>query len=545
MATSPITTTELRDRLTGGAEFALLDAREQGVYFQSHLFHAACVPVSNLELVLEDLVPRRSTPIVWCDADGADGGLAHRAAARAAELGWTDNAVLTGGVTAWAEDGGELYSGVNVPSKAFGEYVEHTFDTPRLPAAEIASLLDAASRGEADVVVLDSRPMDEFRRMSIPTGTDCPGAELVHRVKELAPDPSTTVIVNCAGRTRSIIGAQSLINAGLENPVVALENGTMGWELAGLTVERGNDVHAPEPGPEARAWAEAAARAVGERFGVRHVSIDEVEAWQAETERTTYLLDVRTPEEFEAGHLDGSRNAPGGQLVQATDEYVATLGARLVLIDDNEVRATMTASWLRQLGWDDAVVLAGGLPALQASGTELRTGARPRPSVGRVPTIKVSELARRLDEEPDTVTVLDLGTSIKYRKRGHIPGAWWGVRSRLEEAKAAIGPVATLVLTSTDGQLAKLAVAEAAERWPAAEVLALAGGNKGWRHGGNDMEPGFDRATTTADDVWYKPYDHDDGPEAVRRHMEGYLTWEVALVEQIERDPTVQFPTFA
>jgi len=545
MAASAMTPAELRARLTNGSELALLDAREQGVYFQSHLFHAACVPVSNLELVLEGLVPRRSTPIVWCDADGVDGGLAHRAAARAAELGWTDNAILTGGVDAWAADGGELYSGVNVPSKAFGEYVEHTFDTPRLPATEIAAMLNAASRGEADVVVLDSRPMDEFRRMSIPTGTDCPGAELVHRVKELAPDPSTTVIVNCAGRTRSIIGAQSLINAGLENPVVALENGTMGWELAGLTVERGNDVHAPEPGQEARAWAEAAAAAVGERFGVRQITIEEAEAWRAETDRTTYLLDVRTPEEFEAGHLDDSRNAPGGQLVQATDEYVATLGARLVLIDDNLVRATMTASWLRQLGWDDAVVLAGGLPALESSGTELRTGARPRASVDRVPTIKVSELARRLIEEPDTVTVLDLGTSIKYRKRGHIPGAWWGVRSRLAEAKDAIGPIATLVLTSTDGQLAKLAVAEAAERWPAAEVLALAGGNKGWRHGGNDMEPGFDRATTSADDVWYKPYDHDDGPEAVRRHMEGYLTWEVALVEQIERDPTVQFPTFA
>jgi len=545
MAAGAITPAELRHRLADGSELALLDAREQGVYFQSHLFHAACVPVSNLELVLEDLVPRRSTPIVWCDANGADGGLANRAAARAAELGWTDNTVLAGGVDAWAADGGELYSGVNVPSKAFGEYVEHTFDTPRLPATEIDALLQASARGEADVIVLDSRPMDEFRRMSIPTGTDCPGAELVHRVKELAPDPSTTVIVNCAGRTRSIIGAQSLINAGLENRVVALENGTMGWELAGLTVERGKDVHAPEPGPEARAWAEAAAAAVGQRFGVRQVSIDEVEAWAADTARTTYLLDVRTPEEFEAGHLDGSRNAPGGQLVQATDEYVATLGARLVLIDDNEVRATMTASWLRQLGWDDAVVLAGGLPALEASGTELRTGARPRTSVERVPTIKVSELARRLAEEPDTVTVLDLGTSIKYRKRGHIPGAWWGVRSRLDEAKAAIGPVATLVLTSTDGQLAKLAVTEAAERWPAAEVLALAGGNKGWRHGGNDMEPGFDRATTTADDVWYKPYDHDDGPEAVRRHMEGYLTWEVALVEQIERDPTVEFPTFA
>ncbi|MEL6986034.1 MAG: rhodanese-like domain-containing protein, partial [Actinomycetota bacterium] len=323
---------ELQDLLIGGGELALLDAREQGVYFQSHLFHAACVPVSQLELVLEDLVPRKDTTIVWCDADGADaadGGLANRAAARATELGWTDNRVLTGGVEAWAEAGGELYSGVNVPSKAFGEYVEHTFDTPRLPATEVNALLDAASRGEADVVVLDSRPMNEFRRMSIPTGTDCPGAELVHRVKEMAPAPSTTVIVNCAGRTRSIIGAQSLINAGLENPVVALENGTMGWELAGLTVERGQDVHAPDPGPEARAWAEAAAAAVGRRFGVRALSIDEVDAWRADTTRTTYLLDVRTPEEFESGHLAGSRNAPGGQLVQATDEYVATRGARL------------------------------------------------------------------------------------------------------------------------------------------------------------------------------------------------------------------------
>ncbi len=542
--TTTISPAELRDRLIASGELALLDAREQGVYFQSHLFHAACVPLSQLELVLEDLVPRRSTPIAWCDADGADGGLAHRAAARAAELGWTDNSVLTGGTEAWAADGGELYSGVNVPSKAFGEYVEHTFDTPRMPATEVKGLLDAASRGEADVVVLDSRPLNEFRNMSIPTGTDCPGAELVHRVKEMAPDPETLVIVNCAGRTRSIIGAQSLINAGLENRVVALENGTMGWELAGFEVARGHETHAPDPGPDARAWAEAAAAAVGERFGVRALTLDQIDGWRAETDRTTYLLDVRTPEEFEAGHLAGSRNAPGGQLVQATDEYVATQGARLVLIDDNGVRATMTASWLRQLGWDDAVVLAGGLPAVEAAGVPLQTGPRARVRVEPAPTIKVSELATRLVDGPESVAVLDLGSSLKYRKRGHIAGAWWGVRSRLDQARAAIGDTPTLVLTSTDGQLAKLAVPEAQALWPEAEVVALAGGNKGWRHGGHDMEPGFDRATTSADDIWYKPYDHDDAGEVIQQHMQDYLTWEIALVEQIERDPTVSFPSF-
>ncbi|MGA0238472.1 MAG: rhodanese-like domain-containing protein [Acidimicrobiales bacterium] len=542
--TKTITSGELRDLLIDGGEIALLDAREQGVYHRSHLFHAACVPLSHLELVLGDLVPRRSTPIVWCDDDGSTDGLAARAAGRAAELGWTDNAVLIGGTAAWAADGGELYSGVNVPSKAFGEYVEHTFDTPRLPAAEVNALIDAAARGETDVVVLDTRPLGEFRRMSIPSGIDCPGAELVHRVKEMAPDPETVVIVNCAGRTRSIIGAQSLINAGLENRVVALENGTMGWELAGFDVARGVDEHAPDPGPAARAWAEAAAADVGTRFGVETRTFTEVAAWRVDGARTTYVLDVRTPEEFETGHLDGSRNAPGGQLVQATDEYVATRGARLVLIDDNGVRATMTASWLRQLGWTDTVVLAGGIPGLVDAGVTLRTGPSARTPVERTPTLTVAELARLLADEPGSTVVIDLGTSVKYRTRGHIPGAWWGVRSRLDEARTAIGDAGSIVLTSTDGQLAKLAVPDARTHWPDADVVALAGGNKGWRHAGHDMEPGFERATTTPDDVWYKPYDHDEPGDVVHRHMQDYLTWEVALVEQIERDPTVGFPAF-
>ena len=540
---------ELRALLLDGSELALLDAREQGVHHRSHLFHASCVPLSQLELLLGDLVPRRSTPIVWTDDAGAPDGLAHAAAARATGLGWTDCRVLAGGVQAWADAGGELYSGVNVPSKAFGEYVEHTFDTPRLPAAEVKRLIEAADQGELDLVILDSRPMGEFRRMSIPGGTDCPGAELVHRIKQVAPDPATTVVVNCAGRTRSIIGAQSLINAGLENRVVALENGTMGWELAGYEVVRGHDAHAPDPGPEAAAWARAAATSVGERFGVGRVTPAELEAWRSQADRTTYLLDVRTPEEFEAGHLDGSRSAPGGQLVQATDEYVATRNARLVLIDDDGVRATMTASWLRQLGWHEAVVLDGGLAGAEAAGMAVRTGPRQRVSVERVPTMKVSELAKQLaaegSDDAGSLAVLDIGTSVKYRKQGHIAGAWWGVRSRLDQARAAIGEVDRLVITSTDGLLAKLAVPEAAALWPEAEVYALAGGNKGWRHGGNDMEPGFDRATTEPDDVWYKPYDHDDPADVVRQHMEEYLTWEVALIEQIERDPTVEFPSFS
>lgn len=542
----------LRTWLADGQELALLDAREQGVYFRSHLFHAASVPVSQLELVLETLVPRRGTRIVWCDdgepsASAGDGrGLAELAAERATAWGWANCSVLDGGTRAWAESGGELYSGVNVPSKAFGELVEHRYGTPHLSATELKARLDA----HENIVVLDSRPLDEYRRMSIPGATDCPGAELVHRVKELVTDPSTLVVVNCAGRTRSIIGAQSLINAGLENRVVALENGTMGWSLAGFEPDHGRENHAPSPGPEANRWAREAATRVGERFGVTGIEPATLAGWQAEAAtRTTYLFDVRTEAEYEGGHLPGALHAPGGQLVQATDEYAAVRNARIVLADDDEVRATMTASWLRQLGWNEAVVLTGGVAAAAAAlGVALVKGAQPRPELARVhtPTVRPPELAEWLAEpearHPGELAVLDLGTSVKYRNRGHIPGSWWGVRSRLAEARAAIGPVRRLVLTSTDGALARLAVADAQPHWPDARIFALAAGNKGWRHAGYDMESGFDRATTEPDDVWYKPYDH---PDAVRQHMEDYLTWEVALVEQLERDPTVTFPTFS
>ncbi len=518
----------LRGWLVDGNELALLDPREEGVFFQQHLFHAANVPLSLLELQLGDLVPRLDTRIVWCD-DGAS-GLANRAAARAGELGWTNQFVLMGGTAAWLAQGGELYGGVNVPSKAFGEFVEHTYGTPRLPADEVAALLDR----EADVVVLDSRPLAEFRRMSIPTGVDCPGAELVHRVKELAPRPETLVVVNCAGRTRSIIGAQSLINAGLENRVVALENGTMGWQLAGHQVANGLEVSAPRPTEASRAWAVEQARRVRERFGVEIIDEHQLEAWLDDRARTTYLFDVRSPEEYLEAHRPGTRSAPGGQLVQATDTYVATRNARLVLFDDDGVRASMTASWLRQMGWNDAVVAA----------PHARVGeSGPSGSAAVVPEPVNPIDAATLVAQPRTdAVVIDFATSLSYRRRGHLPGAFWAVRSRLAEARRVIGPADEIVLTSPDGTLAALAAGDVAAHWPDAQVSVLVGGTRAWLAAGGEPEIGFTSPTTTVDDIWYKPYDHDDGdPE---RHMQDYLTWEVALVEQLDRDPTVSFPTF-
>ncbi|MGH8747216.1 MAG: rhodanese-like domain-containing protein, partial [Burkholderiales bacterium] len=269
----------LRAILGDGRELALLDVREEGVFAQGHLLTAASLPLSRLELGLERLVPRRGTRIVLCDGDEA---LAGRAAVAMRRFGWREVWLLAGGVAAWKAAGYELFSGVHVPSKAFGEAVEHGCGTPHISAAELKLRLDA---GE-DIVVLDSRPMSEYRVMNIPGALDCPGAELVYRAHEVVTRPETLVVVNCAGRTRSIIGAQSLINAGLPNRVVALQNGTMGWHLAGFELEHGQQRHAPAPSAAALAMARAAAAKVAERSGVRTIPLADLEPLRGEAART-------------------------------------------------------------------------------------------------------------------------------------------------------------------------------------------------------------------------------------------------------------------
>ena len=499
--------------LAGPEELALLDVREQGVHYRGHPFFACSAPLSRLELMIGDLVPRRSVPVVLLD--NGNEGLAEQAEQKLRELHYSDVSVMTGGCEGWKAAGFELFSGVNVPSKAFGEFVEHHYATPRIAPGELKRLQDIKK-----VLVVDSRPFEEYHRMNIPGGIDVPGAELVYRIHDLAPSPDTLIVVNCAGRTRSIIGCQSLRNAGILNPVVALKDGTMGWELAGFTVERGAERVAPVPSGEGRKKAHAAAERVAKRFGVQFCFSQDISSWRKDSARTLFILDVRTREEFERSHVAGSRHAPGGQLVQAADEYVGVRNARVVLVDPDLVRSIMTASWLVQMGWNDVSVLED--PELVESGPR-----RPR-IPGSPPWQSVSAI-------PEGAAVLDLSTSLRFHK-AHIPGAWWGVRSRLKQAKEKI-EADTVVLTSEDGVLAHLAAPEAAKLF--ARVVVLEGGNAAWK---GEWESGVERATTTRDDVWYKPYDHSSD---YLKHARDYLEWEVALVDQIKRDPTIRFRAFS
>ena len=521
-----IDATGLKAALHDGAEIAVLDAREEVPFDARHLLMAACVPLSRLEMLIDDCVPRRSTRIVWCD--GGE-GLAQRAASRMASFGYTSVSVLAGGVDAWESAGYRIYSGVHVPSKAFAEVVEHQAGTPWITAEQLKAMIDA----NADIALFDSRSYEEYHENSIPTAISVPGAELLYRFADLVPSPETTVIVNCGGRTRSIIGAQSLINAGIPNKVVSLRNGTQAWHLAGFDVLKGSTARAPAVSAPAHARARAAADRVAQRFGVDRIDAPTLAQWRAESiRRTLYVFDVRDPSEYARAHLAGMKNVPGGQLVQETDRHAATWGARVVLVDDDGVRAVMTAHWMKQMGWDAYAMTVDLLEHTCVSG-----GWKPH-VLGldgkAIPTIDAASLRQRLQR--DGVTVIDLDRSRDYRE-GHIPGAWFGIRSRLDAILPRLPRSDTVVFTSSDGILAQLAALDA-RAITSTPVFALAGGNAAWRTAGYALEQGASRMATAPDDVRLRAREQSGGVEEA---MRAYLSWEIDLADQMAKDDDQRF----
>ncbi len=516
----------VRNKLLNKEEIALLDVREEDPHAQEHPLFAANLPISRVEVDAYAKLPKKNVPIVTLD-DGE--GFAKLAAERLVNLGYSDVSVFDGGVKGWKASGGEVFKDVNVPSKSFGEFVESKRHTPSLSAQEVKQLIDR----KEDVVVVDVRRFDEYNTMSIPTGISVPGAELVLRLPELAPNPKTKVIVNCAGRTRSIIGTQSLINAGIPNEVNALRNGTIGWTLAGQELDKGQSRKFQEVSDDTKNEAAVRARSVADRAGVKRATLNDLHPWKAQSDRTTYFFDTRTPEEYEAGHLTGFRSVPGGQLVQETEMVAPVRGARVVLVDPSGggVRANMPASWLAQMAWD-VYVLDDVHPSDLTEQGAWKTLLPTLPTIDSIDAVTVSNW---LKSDSNTIAI-DFSTHANYVK-GHIPGSWYALRSQLAEAMKNIPEVDRYVITSSPSELSLFAAQEL-QKLTDAEVLVLEGGNAAWVKAGLDLEKGPSHLASPPLDRYKRPY---EGTSVDPAAMQAYLDWEYGLVEQLGKDGTHHF----
>lgn len=347
-----------RELFTRDEEFAVIDPRKLDEFSRGHILAASNLPLQQLGNRIEFAVAQRDTCCVLCDAGD---GEALEAAALLAALGYSRLMILQGGIDAWQASGGALFSGVSVPGKAFGEFIEKTCATPAITVAELLRRQQAGSK----ILLIDSRTVEEHASYCIPGAVLCPGGELIYRVPAVLEE-DTDIVVHCGGRTRSIIGAQTLIDAGFER-VFALENGTMAWQFEGLDLEHGNHASLPEPDKSSMLSARGRARQMARKW-----HIERIDSIPLQGARSRYLIDVRSLAEYEAGHIAGSLHVPGGHLLQNIDRYLVVRNARVILIDSDQVRATSVAVWLQRMGWSRVLVFS-----LDDDGQDLEPGPSP------------------------------------------------------------------------------------------------------------------------------------------------------------------------
>jgi rhodanese-related sulfurtransferase len=441
-------------------------------------------------------------------------------------MGYTRVAVLWGGVNRWFSEDLPTEWGINVPSKDFGEKVEVGEKVPTWTATE----LELRRSQDPSIRVFDTRTAEEFQRFSIP-GAECiPNVEIALRAADLQRQSAkSTIVINCGGRTRSIIGASTLRRMGFAN-VVSLKNGTSGWALAGLEIERGNPrVRLDPPSQQSLARAERHARRIAREDGVRLIKPQTLSQLQERAKHTTvYRIDVRTREEYLKGHIPGFVWFPAGQTIQRSDDAAPLRTAPIVFCCDNIARAAITASWFRRMGFSDVMAVSGGVDAWRAAGGNVEMDDPFDPPFGfHVHGRKPAAVsAKTLDREVSAGSppiIIFVGTSREFAE-GHVQGARWLSRSWLDIKIEDIAPNRTtrIILTDNDGTSSALATRDL-ERLGYSSCAMLAGGMRAWVEARLPIERGLTNVMAPPEDILPTI------PLRSYENMMNYLRWEEAL----------------
>ena len=467
-------------------------------------------------------MPRCSCRIVLVD-DGD--GVGDKAARRLGGLGYTAVDTLAGGVDAWSAAGFPLFPSTNVPSKAFAELVEIDRHTPHVTAAELAEM----QRAGRNLKILDSRTIEEFNRFHVPGAVTCPGAELVYRFADLVPDPETLVVVSCAGRTRSIIGAQSLINAGVPNKIVSLQGGTQAWRLAGLDLERNTRAALA---PVSREAAAAARRSpLPWRKGSASGGSTAPRSTNGWARRSPHDLPARRAH---AGGIHGRPSARldlrSGRAIGAGDRPLGRHPRRPPGLDRRSRAAR---------GDDRALAAADGVGRLRPGAAVRRPGAGDRRGSGAA-----GGLPRDDNHDPGSNALARWGGRLggdRVERRipqGASRGGGLGDPAAARPSADRCFRATRILVFAEDEAVGGLAAADLGEL-AAGPVALVEDGVAGWRDAGRPMAASPDEPPDDEriDYVFWNHDRHEGNQDAMR----AYLQWELDLPGEIAKDGLAGF----
>lgn len=114
--------------------------------------------------------------------------------------------------------------------------------------------------------------------------------------------------------------------------------------------------------------AEACAR-------VPFMAMDELERRLAARANDLVILDVREKDAYLAGHIAGALHLPRGQLELRVNDVLPDPGVEILTICEFGKISTLAAATLRELGFQRAVALDGGMAAWRESGKPVEASA--------------------------------------------------------------------------------------------------------------------------------------------------------------------------
>jgi rhodanese-related sulfurtransferase len=520
----------LRALLASDELYACLDVRERGEFALQQIAGTTPLARGTLEYRAPPMVPRRNLPVVVLCDDGRRSALA---ADTLRATGYATVRVLAGGLQAWVARGLPTREGWGVHSKEYGERVAVDLQVPQITAKELAA---RRGRGEA-ITVVDVRTDEEYWRGHVPDAWHVPGGNLLLEVPGLLDQLDSALVISCAGRTRGILGAQLLREAGLRN-VSALLNGAMGWRLAGLDLELGGGRGRPGGARTVPDWVIQATERLGREACIERLDVEALVALQG-APGPCYVVDVRLPAEYRAGHIPGAVSLPAGQAALMHENLLAVRRAPVVVVADDPIRPIWAAALLQRLGFPSVRVLDGGLAAWTAQGRALEHGDAPGAVYGldearrQVRALAPAAVDALRAGEPAPL-VLDVRGSGEFGV-GHLPGARWLARGKLELGVDALAPdrERPILVTCDTGVRSTLAAATL-QRLGHQDVAVLDGGLNAWQAAGRSLEEGLEGADVSVAEA-QADFGHTLWSGTLgrsRADMEHYLTWEENLAQQ-------------
>jgi len=202
---------------------------------------------------------------------------------------------------------------------------------------------------EKDVVLIDVRTAAEYAAGHIPGAINIPRGVLEFKITEKYPDRNTNIITYCKKGGRGTLAASSLAKLKYKN-VRSIAGGWEAWVKVAPLPKK------PEVPEEIKKMVKEA------KSKIKQIKLAALKSMM-KAKAPFVLIDIREPQEFEAGNIPGSVNIPRGLLEFKITKKYPNRDTAIIIYCKNGGRASLAAQSLERINYNNVRSVEGGWEA--------------------------------------------------------------------------------------------------------------------------------------------------------------------------------------